>query len=158
MDLKDIKKEIELIQKEGRECYSKAEPDLFDEFIREDIIELVDKAIKSALNQTYDNIEVIAVDNKSTDNTYFILQEFAAKHNNLKIFQNERNLGPVKNWRKCLDYSSGEFIKILFSDDWIDETYIEKCMNILLPNENVGFVFSSVRIHSNKNEKIHVIK
>jgi len=103
---------------------------------------LVKRAIESAINQTYENIEVIAVDNKSTDRTYEILKEYARKYPNVKVYQNKENIGPVRNWKKCLEYSSGKFVKILFSDDWIDETFVEKCMEILLANEDVGFVYT----------------
>jgi glycosyltransferase involved in cell wall biosynthesis len=104
--------------------------------------ELVRRAIESAINQTYENIEVIAVDNKSTDRTYAVLKGYAKKYPDVKVYQNEENLGPVRNWKKCLEYSSGEFIKILFSDDWIEETFVEKCMEILSAHEDVGFVYT----------------
>jgi glycosyltransferase involved in cell wall biosynthesis len=108
---------------------------------------LVRRAIESAINQTYGNIEVILVDNKSTDKTYDVLKEFAAKYPNVKVYQNEENIGPVRNWKKCLEYSSGDFIKILFSDDWIEDTFVEKCMEILLAHDDVGFVFTATLIH-----------
>jgi glycosyltransferase involved in cell wall biosynthesis len=108
---------------------------------------LVRRAIESAINQTYGNMEVILVDNKSTDKTYDVLKEFAAKYPNVKVYQNEENIGPVRNWKKCLEYSSGDFIKILFSDDWIEDTFVEKCMEILLAHDVVGFVFTATLIH-----------
>lgn len=108
--------------------------------------ELVRRAIGSAINQTYENIEVIAVDNKSTDRTYEVLKEYAEKYPNVKVYQNDENLGPVRNWKKCLEYSSGEFIKILFSDDWMEETFVEKCMEILLEHEDVGGVYTKTYI------------
>ena len=77
---------------------------------------LVKKAIESAINQAYKNIEIIAVDNKSTDKTYEVLTEYSKKYSNIKVYQNKENIGPVRNWKKCLEYSSGEFIKILFSE------------------------------------------
>ncbi|MBT9151322.1 MAG: hypothetical protein DDT40_01513 [candidate division WS2 bacterium] len=52
----------------------------------------------------------------------------------------------MRNWQKCLEYSSGEFIKILFSDDWIEKTFVEKCMKILLAHEDVGFVYTKTYI------------
>jgi len=107
---------------------------------------LVKRTIESAINQTYKNIEIIVVDNKSTDRTYEVLKDYAEKNAKVKVYQNEENLGPVRNWKKCLEYSSGEFIKILFSDDWIEETFVEKCMEILLAHDEVGFVFSGTEI------------
>lgn len=103
---------------------------------------LLKRAIEYAINQTYENIEVIAVDNKSTDRTYEVLKWHAEKYPDVKVYQNKENLGPVRNWKKCLEYSLGEFIKILFSDDWIEETFVEKCMEILLAHNDVGFVYT----------------
>jgi glycosyltransferase involved in cell wall biosynthesis len=116
--------------------------------------ELVVRTIESAINQTYENIEVIAVDNKSTDKTYDVLKEYAKKYPNVKVYQNEENLGPVRNWKKCLEESSGDYIKILFSDDWIEENFVEECMEILSANDDVGFVFTTTLIHQGDKEKI----
>jgi glycosyltransferase involved in cell wall biosynthesis len=115
---------------------------------------LVKRAIESAINQTYKNIEIIAVDNKSTDRTYEVLKNYAEKCPKVRIYQNEGNIGPVRNWKKCLEYSSGEFIKILFSDDWMEKTFVEKCMEILLAYDDAGFVFTETLIHFENNKKI----
>ncbi len=112
------------------------------------------ETLNSAVNQTYKNIEVIVVDNKSTDNSYKIIKDFAKSHPNVKVYQNDTNIGPVRNWRRCMDYATGEYAKILWSDDWIDKTFVEKCMEILLPNKDVGFVFTVTLIHSGDEAKI----
>lgn len=104
------------------------------------------ETLNSAVSQTIENIEVIVVDNKSTDNTYAILQDFARSHPNVKVYQNETNLGPVRNWRNCLDYSTGEYVKILWSDDLIAPDYLEKTLPFLENNENVGFVFTGSEV------------
>ena len=61
----------------------------------------IEETIESALVQTYKNFEIIIVDNASNDNTFKIMQEYAKKHDNIKIFKNEENIGPIKNWMKC---------------------------------------------------------
>lgn len=118
--------------------------------------ELVKKAIDSALSQTYENIEIIAVDNKSTDRTYEVLKEYDAKYKKVSVYQNEENIGPVRNWKKCLEYSSGEFIKILFSDDWIDKTFVEKCMETLSANEDVGFVYTRTYVTDGHRKWLYI--
>lgn len=107
---------------------------------------LVRATIESAIKQTYRNIEIIAVDNKSTDKTFEVLKEYAEKCPNVKIYQNNENLGPVKNWQKCLEYANGEYVKILWSDDLIHESFIEKTLPILIADSNVGFVFTGTEI------------
>jgi len=107
---------------------------------------LIIETLISAANQTYKNIEIIVVDNKSTDNTYELIQKFAETHPNVKAFQNEENIGLVRNWRKCLDYVTGEFVKILFSDDLIAPSFVERTLPYLTDHEDVGFVFTGTKI------------
>lgn len=104
------------------------------------------ETLNSAVNQTYKNIEIIVVDNKSTDNTYEVIKEFARSYPNVKVYQNEENIGPVRNWRKCLDYATGEYAKFLWSDDLIAPTFIEKTLPYLVEHDDVGFVFTGTEI------------
>jgi len=104
------------------------------------------ETLNSAVNQTYKNIEIIVVDNKSTDNTFETIKEFAKSYPNVKVYQNEENIGPVRNWRKCLDYATGEYVKILWSDDLIAPTFIEKTLPYLIEHEDMGFVFTGTEI------------
>jgi len=106
----------------------------------------IEETIESALVQTYKNFEIIIVDNASNDNTFKIMQEYAKKHDNIKIFKNEENIGPIKNWMKCISEASGKYGKILWSDDLIKNIFLEKTVNILEENQNVGFVFTPVII------------
>jgi len=111
----------------------------------------VSEAIESAINQAYKNLEIIIVDNCSTDDTFKILEKFENKFLNLRIYQNINNLGPVRNWQKCIEYATGEFSKILFSDDLIDSTFIVKTVPFLLNNNKVGFVFTGTKIFNEKS-------
>lgn len=104
---------------------------------------LIEETVRSAMNQTYENIEIIIVDNKSTDNTWSVLNKLASQDNRIKIFQNETNIGPVRNWKRCIDEASGEYGKILWSDDLIAPEFLEKTVPFL-ENEDVGFVFTAV--------------
>jgi len=116
----------------------------------------IEETVKSALTQTYRNIEVIVVDNKSTDNTWEILKMLAKQDNRIRIFQNETNIGPVRNWRRCIDEAKGEYGKILWSDDLIAPDFIEKTLPYL-ENKDVGFAITGTKVFTNntKNGKIH---
>lgn len=113
---------------------------------------LIEETVQSALNQTYKNIEIIVVDNQSTDNTWEILQKLASQYERIKIFQNERNIGPVRNWKRCIDEANGEYGKILWSDDLIAPQFLEKTVPYL-ENEDVGFVFTGTEIFINGTDK-----
>ena len=74
---------------------------------------LIEATIRSALAQSYDPIEVVVVDNASTDATWEVLQRLALEDPRLRIFRNETNLGPVRNWRACAEHARGHYAKIL---------------------------------------------
>lgn len=105
---------------------------------------LISETLDSALNQTYPNIEVIVVDNASTDGTWDVLEEYAQKDSRVKVFRNESNIGPVKNWMRCINEASGYYGKILWSDDLIDSMYLAKTLPLF--SESVGFVYTGVNI------------
>jgi len=105
------------------------------------------QCIESAINQTYKNTEIIVVDNHSTDNTWNIINKYSSSDRRIKAFQNDSNIGPVRNWKCCIDKAKGEYGKILWSDDYISHNFIEHTLPFLL-DQSVGFVFTAVNIFS----------
>jgi glycosyltransferase involved in cell wall biosynthesis len=115
--------------------------------------ELVKKAIESAINQTYQNIEIIIIDNNSNDKTYDVVKSYELNNKQIKVFKNDENIGPVNNWIEGIKKASGEYIKILFSDDWISGDYIEK--TVIHFDENVGLIFTPAIIHKIKGDRYY---
>src|SRR5215203_2390731 len=75
------------------------------------------KALESALNQSFQDFEIIIINDKSPENLAEIIYHFDDPR--ISYFENKVNLGKdnvVKAWNKCLEYSTREFC-ILFSDD-----------------------------------------
>lgn len=101
--------------------------------------------IQSALDQTVADFEVVVVDNASDDGTWEICQQFAEKDRRVRIFQNDSNIGPVRNWLACVEKARGEYGKILFSDDLISPKFLENTLPFL-ENPDVGFVSTAVTI------------
>jgi len=114
---------------------------------------LISETIESAINQTYENIEIIVVDNNSTDGTWEILKCYSQKDKRIKIYRNQENIGPVKNWRRCLEYAKGEYAKFLWSDDLIAPEFIEKTLPYLIDNPDVGFTFTGTEIFDEEDNK-----
>lgn len=105
------------------------------------IVECVD----SILKQEFSNFEVVIVDNKSTDNTWAICQELCRKDKRIRIFQNDSNVGPVLNWKRCAEEAKGNYSKIVFSDDLLLEGCLEKMYSACI-GDDVAFVFSAAKI------------
>jgi glycosyltransferase involved in cell wall biosynthesis len=114
------------------------------------------ETIESALAQTYENIEVVVVDDGSSDRTVEIVKSFDDPR--LRLELNPQNLGPSASWNRLLDLANGRYLKVLCHDDLIYPTCIEKqiagfadpevvlvASNRDLVNEAGGVVTSIVR-------------
>jgi glycosyltransferase involved in cell wall biosynthesis len=111
----------------------------------------IGECIQSALDQTFIDIEIVVVDNASTDATWSICEAYAARDNRIKIFRNNENIGPVRNWIRCAQEAKGEFSKILFSDDQLESDCVERMLESLHSTE-VGFVFCAANIGPSKEQ------
>ena len=82
--------------------------------------------LDSIVNQSYSPIELIAVDDCSSDNTLTILKEYANNYSFIKVFVNPENLGYIRNFEKALQLCSGDLIALSDQDDIWDLKKIEK--------------------------------
>jgi glycosyltransferase involved in cell wall biosynthesis len=116
----------------------------------------VQRAIASAQAQTYPNIEIIVSDNASTDNTEAILTALVASDPRIRYYRHEKNLGPVPNWRFGIEKARGEYVKILFSDDWLEPnavtTYLKPFWEY---KEQIAFTYSNALIRHKDFDQIH---
>jgi len=103
----------------------------------------IGKAIDSVLNQTYKNIEIIIIDDYSTDGTgEYIKEKYNLK--NIRYFRNEKNLGCGISRKKAMHYAKGKYINFLDDDDrFIDNTYFENAVKILEKDKKISIVCGS---------------
>jgi glycosyltransferase involved in cell wall biosynthesis len=113
---------------------------------------LIKETLESALSQNYQNIEVIVVDNASTDNTWQVIKSMSKIDSRVKLFRNDSNIGPVRNWKRCIDDASGVYAKILWSDDLIHPDYLIETLPIIKSDSDIGFVYSAVEIFDEYGE------
>lgn len=83
------------------------------------------KCLDSLLSQTYTNIEILCVDDCSTDSSYKILQEYAGMDDRISVFQMPHNQGQAKARNLAIEHSTGDIIMYLDSDDWFADDSIE---------------------------------
>ncbi len=88
--------------------------------------------LNTVINQTYKNLEIVIVDDGSTDNTLAVINQFAAKDSRITLYRNEQNLGVVRNFEKAIYRCAGEYIALCDQDDsWMPD-------KISLLVENIG--------------------
>jgi len=92
-------------------------------------------AIGSINNQTYDNIEIVVVDDGSTDNTREVLHSFSTVK---YVYQHNQGLSVARN--TGIDVSTGKFIVFLDADDWLLKDGIETNIKFILSNSKLAFV------------------
>ena len=78
------------------------------------------EALDSVLHQDFQDLEVIASDDASSDNTFSILQDYAVRDSRIRVFRHPTNLGMVENWNFCLRQARGEAVKLMGGDDRLD--------------------------------------
>ncbi len=89
----------------------------------------LEECLESCIHQSFKDYEIIICDDGSSDKTISIIEEYASKFPSILFIKNEKNLGLVGNWNKCLELSSGTWIKFVFQDDYITHDCLEKFVN-----------------------------
>src|SRR5260370_9114410 len=98
------------------------------------------ESIESVLAQTYQNWELIVVNNCSTDDSVEIARRYAAKDERIRIVENEKFLRVIPNHNHALRCISPEskFVKIVFADDWIFPNCLEEMVSLGVKHPSVG--------------------
>jgi len=91
----------------------------------------LEQAASSVLRQTFADLELIIVDNASTDETSDICQRLAEQDKRVRYYRNERNLGAAPNYNRGLELARGTYFKWLAHDDWLSDNYLEACVEAL---------------------------
>jgi glycosyltransferase involved in cell wall biosynthesis len=103
----------------------------------------VNQAIDSIINQTYENWELLIADDASSDKTKEIINAYSDKR--IKRFHNGINLGYLQTWNKLIQLASGEYITFQDADDYSSLNRIEKLVNTLDKNQDLGLVGSNCK-------------
>ena len=90
----------------------------------------VEEALFSVINQTYQVLELIVVDDASSDHSISVIQQFIQKHPHIHLISNEQNLGNCRAFNKALAHAKGKYIIDLAADDVLLDTRVEKQVNL----------------------------
>lgn len=104
----------------------------------------LDRALRSVVEQTYQDLDIVVLDNASTDDSHAVASRYARADPRIRVHRNDELIGKAENWRRCLEFARGEYVKLLFSDDWLAPTAIERAVAVLAAQPRVGFVYSAM--------------
>ena len=114
----------------------------------------IGEAIESVVNQTFNDFELIIVDDGSNDGSSEIIKEYAKKDSRIKYDIFPENKGAVIATKRCYDLSSGEYLAIINSDDSWELDKLEKQVFVLDGNKGVGAVFGMSRFIDGKSNSM----
>lgn len=108
----------------------------------------LDQGINSLLAQTYDNVEIILVDDQSTDGSWEVCKRYAASYANILAFQNSQNAGaPLRGRERGIQEARGEWITFMDCDDYVTPTYVEHLIKATQGGEYDIAITGHSRLH-----------
>lgn len=108
----------------------------------------IGKTVESCLNQDYKDIEIIIIDDCSTEDVY----KYIPKSEKIIYYRNEKNLGACGTFNKGIEMAKGEFVLVLGQDDILLKNHLSEMMRCF--KENVTFVYCDYKIINEKDEII----
>lgn len=118
----------------------------------------VKEAILSICNQTYKNLDIIVVDDCSTDSTYEILESISKSDSRVRIFRNNINLKIVETLNFALSHAKGDYIARMDGDDISALDRIEKQLNFLLKHPEFQLVGCQILTVNTEGDNIGKLK
>ena len=89
------------------------------------------RCLDSVLAQTFRDIEILCINDYSTDGSLRVLEQYAKQDRRIKIFSNKENIGGALSRNVGLDNATGEYVYFIDSDDWIEPDYLEKMLSAI---------------------------
>jgi len=112
------------------------------------------KALDSILNQSLKEIEVICINDKSSDKSLEIIKEYKSKDKRIKLINNEENLGLGLSRNNGLKIAKGEYIAFVDGDDWIKKECLEETYN-KSKKLNTDITMFQMTNYNDKNKSFH---
>lgn len=118
----------------------------------------LEQSVDSVLSQTWQDWELLIIDDCSKDNTYALMQKLAKKDERIRIIQNPQNSGAAATRNNGVRQASGEWIAFIDSDDLWEPDKLEKQMALLTKNPEAALVFTgSAFIDAQGNRIAHIL-
>jgi glycosyltransferase involved in cell wall biosynthesis len=110
------------------------------------------QALRSALAQTYSNLDIVVADNCSSDDTEAIVRDF--HDSRIRYFRHPVNIGAHSNFKFCLEQGRGDYFLLLQDDNLIDKDFIDACMRAAHYRSDIGLIRTGMRWIDTQNRVI----
>jgi glycosyltransferase involved in cell wall biosynthesis len=100
----------------------------------------IEVSLHSAMSQTFDDMEIIVLDNASQDNTHAIVASMALRDSRVRYVRHSKNLGLIGNLNACIEFARGKYVKVLCADDRLEPGCISAMVEVLEQNTDVSLV------------------
>ena len=114
------------------------------------------KTIESVLSQTYENWEMLIMNDVSTDNSLAVVNEYAKKDDRIMVVNTEKNMGVVKGRNHLIDLANGKYIAFLDADDYWHSQKLEKQIQFM-KEKNAGISCTEYTRVKENGEKINEV-
>lgn len=114
----------------------------------------IEKNLNSILSQTYNDFNIILIDDKSTDNTLEIIKKYKNNSKNIIIIENDKNRGAGYCRNEALKLCDTKYVTFIDSDDYINKDYLDKMIS-LLKKQNADVIVCDIKLeYENKFKMI----
>lgn len=114
----------------------------------------IERCLKSIMNQSYNKLEIICIDDRGSDNSCEIIEKYMQQDSRIILYHNENNIGLGASRDKGLKLCTGEYVTFVDSDDYIKKDYIERYYKETT-NNNLDVVIGGYTHKNGKAKKIH---
>jgi glycosyltransferase involved in cell wall biosynthesis len=114
----------------------------------------IEKTLRSILDSLYQDFEIIVNDDASNDNTLEIIKSL--DDSRIKLYQNEENVGPVRNWNLAIKRATGEYVSLLNHDDKYGPFWLTVAVKKMEKCQKIGWVACSFRVIDEKGQTLSV--
>jgi glycosyltransferase involved in cell wall biosynthesis len=114
----------------------------------------LEPCLESLLKQSYKNIEILAINDFSTDNSAKILNKFKRQDKRIKIYKNVKRYGIAITLNRLLNKAKGQFVTMMSANDIVIPQRLKKQLNFLLKNQDVVAAGSQCAFINESNKKI----
>jgi glycosyltransferase involved in cell wall biosynthesis len=94
-------------------------------------VKTLERALRSVLEQTHSNLEIIVSDDASTDDTETLCRTIAAQDTRIRVIRQAHNIGQFANFNLLFTEFRSPYVMVLNDDDWLEPDYVERCLTEL---------------------------